>query len=115
MRRLLTSLALVGVALGACRPVPDGDPQYPAFEPFRPADFLPGPFPFQDGDERLSLNVFYEGPFTEVLEFGANADFFVYGNDFSTPPGQATFETEPTDDRVEGGASTRFTVLDAQA
>jgi len=61
--RLLT---LVGIALVACRPMPEGDPRYPVYEPFANSDGLAGPFPYEPGDERLAFGLFYEGGFSEV-------------------------------------------------
>ena len=66
----------------ACRPDP-GAPSYPE-RTGRTVDtadtnFLSGPDPYQDGDKRLSLGIFYEGVITKGVSTGA-ADGEVQAN-----------------------------------
>ncbi len=115
--RLFASMALVGIAAGACRPVPEGDPVYPVFEEFRPEEFLDGPNPFVEGEERLSLNVFYEGDASEALDFGGNGamtDLFDYVVNQDANPLVFTAQTGVNRrDFIEGLTSASITVLDA--
>ena len=95
MSRKLTIIACSIVALVGCREDP-GDPNYPVYEAVGATDpdFLPGPFPFQEGDERLSVGVFYEGGASEVIEIdNVSNNYFIY---------EGTYEQFPSEDRVEG-------------
>lgn len=92
-RQLVSSLAIVGLALTACRPDP-GTPSYPVFEPFDNADVLPGPFPFVEGDQRLSLGLFYETGFSEEIAIDNTiTNYFIF---------DGTYDQEPSEDRIEG-------------
>lgn len=77
----------------ACRPDP-GAPDYPTREPFS----VPGDdfydLPLADGEERLSLGLFYEGEATETVVIDdTTAHFYIYEN---------TFTDQVSDDRYEG-------------
>jgi hypothetical protein len=56
-RLLLVSIPLGLLALTACRPGPEGPPNYPDYGTFvDPGDpRLPGPFPYVEGDNRTSV------------------------------------------------------------
>ncbi|MEN0065580.1 MAG: hypothetical protein AAGA48_25795 [Myxococcota bacterium] len=104
--QLLSSLAVVGLVMAACRPTPDGPPVYPEYEPFRAADELLGPFPFEEGDARLSFEVFYEGQFSDIIPIdGTTTNYFIY---------EGTYTQEPSADRIEGAESAAITKTDAQ-
>ncbi|MCO4769914.1 MAG: hypothetical protein KDA24_07760 [Deltaproteobacteria bacterium] len=87
---LCLSLAL---PLLACRP-DIGDPNYAQFlgddddsaGTTDPNDF-PGPDPYEDGEERLSIGIFYEGGYSSLipLEAGA-ADYFIYDGTYDSFP-----------------------------
>lgn len=102
------SLTLISVSIAAgCRPDP-GEPDYPEFQRASEIDenFLPGPFPFEKGDERLSLGLFYEGTATEVIEIdGVGTNYFIY---------EGTYGQFPDEDRVEGATSDLLVMSDAQ-
>lgn len=88
----------------ACRPDP-GEPNYP--DPTEQVDdtdaeFLEGPDPYVEGEERLSIGVFYEGTSTEFVEIdNTTAHFYIYEASFSV-----TTDTE----RAEGYVSDKFTL-----
>jgi hypothetical protein len=92
---LLAATSLAFLALTACRPAPEGPPNYPDNGTFvDPGDpRLPGPYPYVEGDNRLSVGVWYEGGASENYTLGAGADYFIYDNTYS--------ETRD-DDRIEG-------------
>lgn len=95
--------------LGACRPDP-GAPRYPTPEAWDPTtddpDFLPGDTPYAEGDERLSLGVFYEGGHSEILQIDeVTRHVYIY---------EGTFTIGVSDDRVEGLVSGLATVTGAQ-
>lgn len=98
-------------ALG-CRPTP-GEPDYASQEDFEfdrdeaVATFLPGPDPFQDGQRRLSMDIFYEGGASlRIPVDGVTRHFYVYADEFSQ---LRTFEVGPSDERIEGLQSDEFT------
>ncbi len=66
------------VALLACRPDP-GAPDYPDPPRDTGSDYLPGPNPYIDGEDRLSLGFFYEGPYTEL---DVPENLYIYENTF---------------------------------
>jgi hypothetical protein len=81
--------------LAACRP-DLGRPEYPEFPAWTDTGdpFLPGPFPFRPGDERLSIGVFYEGESTESVPIDDTVThYYVYSG---------TYTQTVTDDRIEG-------------
>ncbi len=94
--------ALVPLVVAACRPDP-GIPDYPVPQEWDIAasdpDFY-GDNPYQDGDQRLSIGVFYEGgasvsiPLDDVVNH-----FYIYEN---------TFVLSDSDDRAEGFVSNRI-------
>jgi len=92
MRRALP----VFLVLAACRPDP-GAPHYAAPDVWDPsaddADFY-GDDPFEAGDERLDIGLFYEGGSSEQVPIDdLTTHFYVYEN---------TFSVGVSDDRVEG-------------
>ena len=96
MIRAAVTIVITMSILSGCRPDP-GDPEYPDFEVqnFVDPNFLPGPFPYVDGEERLSLGLFYEGPSSEIIEIdGVSTNYFIYENTYAQFPDQ--------DDHVEG-------------
>ena len=88
------------ICLIACRPDP-GPPQYPT------ADELPnfgGPDPYEEGDERISLGIFYEMGASETYTIdNSNQFFYIWGN---------TFSVFSTQERIEGYSSDRIVVGD---
>jgi hypothetical protein len=85
--------------LAGCRASP-GDPVYPDIEDFGQdtdgggTGFLPGPDPYQDGEDRLGIQQFYEGDASElVIVDELSTHFYIYEN---------TFSIFPSSDRVEG-------------
>ena len=60
-------------------------------------DFLPGNYPYEPGEQRLSLGAFYEGDAAAAWEIdGETKAFYIFDN---------TFTVAPSDDRVEGFVS----------
>jgi hypothetical protein len=88
---------MLALVLLACRPDP-GAPAYPDRTPWTEdsADgFLTDPL--ADGELRLGIGVFYEGPTTSYVPIDdTTTHFYVYENSFGV---------EASDDRVEGYAS----------
>lgn len=97
MKRLLLLL----VFLAGCRP-DIGDPNYARFvgddddsaggvDP----DDLPGPDPYQDGEERFTIGIFYEGGYSARVDIdNVTNHFYIY---------DGTFESYPDyEDREEG-------------
>lgn len=109
MKKLLFLMLL----LAACRPDP-GEPDYGDQDQWIDAgddddddtpdpDNLPGIVPFEAGDQRLSMGTFYEGPCAVCVEIDEVTNhFYIYQNEFT---GGVTFQSSPSDDRVEGYAS----------
>ena len=89
----------------ACRPEV-GDPDYSSQETF---DFeaeesvvvsLPGPDPFVQGEQRLSLGIFYEGASSqEILVDEVTRHFYIYANEATS---LLTFSQSTSDERLEG-------------
>ena len=81
------------LSIMACRPDP-GAPEYPT------ADDLPnwgGPDPYEEGEERLSLGIFYEMGSSEAYVIDNSANFFyIWSN---------TFSLFTSDQRIEGTIS----------
>jgi len=59
-------------------------------------DPLPGPDPFQTGDERLDFGIFYEGGSTETLPLSEGRQYFIFEN---------SYNQETTDERIAGCTS----------
>jgi hypothetical protein len=96
-------VALVALLAG-CRPDP-GPSHYDQQEPFPTddggAELLPGPFPYQPGQRRLSIGVFYEGGFSDVIPVdNMTSNLYVYSD---------TVTLLPDADHIEGKSSTRVT------
>mgnify|MGYP000666063613 CR=1 FL=1 len=90
--RLLLILGLT-VPLGACRPdigaplygdfVGDDDDSAGGVDP----NNFPGPDPYEDGEERLSVGIFYEGGFSSQITLEAGvADYFIYEGTYESFP-----------------------------
>lgn len=84
----------------ACRPDP-GDPAYPDLanpggdDTAEDDDFLDGPVPYEDGDARLSLGLFYEGDASESLPVDDVTRFYyIYDSSYT--------QSVDVIDRVEG-------------
>lgn len=106
-RRLALGGALL---LGGCRPDP-GSPNYPNPDAWDPTsddpDFVESDSPFEEGDERLSIGVFYEGGFSEELPID-NETRHVYVYD-------ETYSIGVSEDRFEGLSADSITITGAQA
>ena len=96
--------------LFACRPDPI---EYP----YNSADALDtagetenqfgGPDPYEDGDSRLSLGVFYEGGYSDLIPVDDETSFFyIWITEFTSLP---TYTQTPTTDRVEGNVADEIT------
>jgi hypothetical protein len=99
----------LALLLGGCRPDP-GAPQYPAREPWDPTtddpDFVPGEDPYEEGEERLSIGIFYEGGASEVLPIDDETrHWYIY---------EGTFSQGLSEDRAEGLVSDEITLTGAQ-
>jgi hypothetical protein len=95
----MITLLLSPLLLLACRPDP-GLPDYPAREPWviTGDDFYDDPY--AEGEERLSIGVFYESVATESYPIDdSTTHFYVYSD---------TFSVTASDDRIEGYASDRI-------
>lgn len=80
------------LTLVACHPEP-GDPDYPEPGPLgsdTDEELLGGPDPYEAGDDRLSLGIFYETGYSELIPLD---HYYVYDN---------TFGTAKSDERIEG-------------
>jgi hypothetical protein len=94
-------LAVLFVAVG-CRPSP-GPNMYGNQEMFGDAGSsgLPGPDPFVPGSERLSVGVFYESKFSQVIPIdNVTTHLYIYSN---------TVTITDDSDHIEGFASSRVT------
>ena len=84
---------LILLNLNACRP-PSGPDDY-ASQEYIPDAAMPLTLELAEGEERLSIGIFYEGPFTEeVLVDDVSSHFYIYEETFS----MISFDS----DRVEG-------------
>jgi len=107
--RLVLALVVGGVA--GCRPDP-GVPDYGrdatilarATETAAPEA---GPSPWQPGQKRLSLELFYEGGATETLGLGERRQYYIFAIEGSN---QLTYTQESVSDRVEGLAADQLTL-----
>lgn len=99
---------MIIVLLWGCRADP-GQPVYPVYPPWDPGldtDFLPGPFPYVDGDERLSFGLFYEGAASETVEIDdVTTHYYIY---------EGTYTQALSDERVEGLSADVLVVSGAQ-
>lgn len=101
------AVALLAFASG-CRD-DAGTPDYTSLEPVfdrLTADASApkeGPDPFVEGEQRLSLGIFYEGGFSETVPLdGATANYFIF---------EGTYTQEAvTEDVVEGSLADRITL-----
>lgn len=97
-------------ALTACRPDPI---EYPYNTTTtldtgsEEANLFAGPDPYEDGESRLSLGVFYESGYSEIIPVDEESSFFYIWitEDTSAP----TFSQTPVTDRVEGNVADEIT------
>ena len=94
----------------ACREAV-GDPEYPNYPSFDPAEqaiqdpnFFGGAVDFVPGDERFSFGIFYEGPATDIIEIDeVSARYNVFEN---------TLRQNPSGERIEGYQSDEIIIND---
>lgn len=68
---------------------------------------LPGPVPFEEGDRRLSVGVFYEGGASDLIPIDdVESFYYIYADEFS---GQVTYGQTASPRRVEGFESALIT------
>ena len=88
----------------ACRPDP-GAPDYPepsALGRDSDSDFLSGTTPYEEGDTRLSIGIFYEGGASQWIDVdNVSQHFYIY---------EASFTVATSDERVEGYTSDEIVV-----
>jgi len=103
MRMILPIIATVAVS-AACRPLPEGDPDYPDVVPFEDtgdSGGLPGDTPFDGSTPRLSFGTFYEGDASDFLIVDdQTVNYFIYQG----------YTQSTTSDRVEGFVSDELTL-----
>lgn len=76
-------------------------------EPIDTPEFL-GDNPYDDGDERLSLGIFYEGGYSELRELdGDTRHFYIFSNTFTMASSEERVEGL-TSDRIETASSAWF-------
>ena len=86
--------------LSACRPTL-GPPDYPAFGVWTETGdaFLVGPDPYEPGEERLAVGIFYEGEVSElVIVDDVSTHYYIYDG----------YTQLVSSDRVEGLESARL-------
>lgn len=105
-------MSAVLIVLAACRPDP-GPNDYEQQEPFdfpdegsggAPADeVLPGPDPFEAGEQRLSIGFAYEGEASDaILIDGNTTHLYIY---------EETLVLAPSSDRIEGTTSLQIDLV----
>ncbi len=94
----------------ACRPAPIEYPNSSVASLDTASDVDPdfwGPNPYQEGDERLSLGMFYEGGYsTEIPVDEQTSFFYIWVQEGTDTP---TFSQSPTTDAVEGNLADEIT------
>ena len=66
-------------------------------------DLFAGPDPYEDGESRLSLGVFYESGYSEIIPVDEESSFFyIWITEDTAAP---TFSQTPTTDRIEGNVA----------
>jgi hypothetical protein len=116
VRTTLTA-GLMLTALAGCRAEP-GDADYEGQEQFkfdagatRPQGFVNGPDPYQQGEDRFKIGVFYEGGASEERIINDDTTHFYVFRE-TEPDGPFTFTVEPDfDDKREGVQSDRIVHL----
>jgi hypothetical protein len=105
---ILFLVGLVGVL--ACRPAPI---EYPDSTwgsldtASSTVDQFLGPNPYEEGDARLSLGIFYEGGFSEEIPIDeVDSFFYIWVQEGTDTP---TLSQSPTIDRVEGNLADEIT------
>ena len=73
-------------------------------------DLFAGPDPYQEGENRLSLGVFYEGGYSDFIPVDEESSFFYIWitEDTSSP----TFTQTPTTERIEGNIADEVTAAE---
>lgn len=112
-RSSCSGLLIVALAIApACRQDP-GTPDYSDYEDLfdsiddgRLPRELNGPDPFVPGEQRLSLGLFYEGGFSQVVPIdGARSNYFIF-----LAENTLSYAQESDADRIEGQSSDRITL-----
>ena len=103
----MTSLVAVAL-LAACRPDPGAPPDYAAVGGSAGnSTFALGPDPYEEGTERFSFGLFYEGGFSESAPIDDITRFWWIWDEVQG----LTFEQTTSNDMVEGLQSDLITVL----
>ena len=96
--------------LMACRPDPieypynDGTASDTGAEE---ENLFAGPDPYQEGEARLSLGVFYESGYSDIIPVDDDTSFFyIWITEFTSLP---TFSQTPTTERIEGNLADEIT------
>ena len=103
----LTKVAWWCCIASACR-VDPGAPLYPEYPPWVDVNdpFLPGPFPYVPGEDRLSIGAFYEGEASEAVPIDdVTVHYYIF---------ESTYNQQVSEDRVEGLQSDVLVVSGAQ-
>jgi hypothetical protein len=99
---ILVALSLASAV--ACRPLP-GEPDYPEVTPYSDTGGdgrLGGDTPWDGATPRMSLSIFYEGGFTDLVQIDDDTvHYYIY---------EGSFSQQSTGDRVEGFAADQLTV-----
>lgn len=99
---------MMWLMLLACRPDP-GQPTYVERTGWTTdtadTQFLSGPDPYEEGEQRLSLGIFYEGGYSDLIEVDdSNVFYYIYNN---------YTHSEDLNDRIEGYSAAVWTVSNA--
>lgn len=84
----LPLLPLLAVAVLGCRPDP-GSPDYPDASDFgadtgTDSELPAGPDPFEEGDRRLSVGLFYEGGYSDIIEINdEDTHYYIYDSTYT--------------------------------
>ena len=69
-------------------------------------DLFAGPDPYEDGESRLSLGVFYESGYSDIIPVDEESFFYIWITEDTSAP---TFGQTPTTDRIEGNVADEIT------
>ena len=89
--------------LCACRENP-GLPVYPGMGSDTGVSALPhGPDPYEAGEKRLSLSIFYEGEYSDIVEIdNVTTHFYIWDESMSVTPSQEVVEGRSSDQITAG-------------